>query len=92
MGQDELRRPPRWPEMVFTRAGQGTDGVKPVVRLLAATFVPIRRHILVGGDANPFHPGWRDYCQQRRTLCTFQKPSQVANLAGRSHPQIALPA
>jgi RNA-directed DNA polymerase len=59
----------------FTRTGdsrwtfRGTitnpDGGKHTVRLFAARSVPIRRHVKVQGDANPYDPAWELYFEER---------------------------
>ena len=41
------------------------DGTKATVVLVKAHDLPIRRHVLIKGDANPFDPQWRDYYRER---------------------------
>ena len=50
----------------FTGYIARADGTKAPVTLLRATDLPIRRYILVKGDANPFDPKWNEYYRQRR--------------------------
>jgi RNA-directed DNA polymerase len=42
------------------------DGTKEQVVLIKATDLPIRRHVLVKGKANPFDPRWEEYYRERR--------------------------
>jgi len=53
-------------QWVFTGTEKGTDGSKRAVHLFSAGSLPIRRHVLVRGDANPFDPAWRAYFEGRR--------------------------
>jgi RNA-directed DNA polymerase len=46
-------------QWVFTGTEKGADGKKREVHLFSAGSLPIRRHVLVRGDANPFDPTWR---------------------------------
>lgn len=43
------------------------DGSKRFVRLLTHAETPIRRHIKIKADANPFDPEWDSYFEQRET-------------------------
>lgn len=42
------------------------NGEKVVVRLFRASTIPIRRHIKVRKDANPYDPAWEVYLEQRQ--------------------------
>ena len=53
-------------QWVFTGTEKGADGRKREVHLFLAGSLPIRRHVLVRGDANPFDPEWRAYFEGRR--------------------------
>ena len=53
-------------QWVFTGTEKGADGSKREVHLFSAGSLPIRRHVLVCGDANPFDPTWRAYFEGRR--------------------------
>ncbi len=53
-------------QWVFTGTEKGTDGKKREAYLFSAGYLPIRRHVLVRGDANPFDPTWRVYLERRR--------------------------
>lgn len=44
------------------------DGKPVVVRLLKTADIPIRRHIKIKGDSNPFDPLWETYFESRQTL------------------------
>ncbi len=44
------------------------DGKPVVVRLLKTADIPIRRHIKIKGDSNPFDPQWETYFESRQTL------------------------
>ena len=43
------------------------DGTKRFVRLLTHAETPIRRHVKIKADANPFDPEWESYFEQRET-------------------------
>jgi RNA-directed DNA polymerase len=62
---------------VFT-GNAGPDSAPRTVRIVRAASVPIRRHVLVRGDANPFDPYWTDYFTQRR-----QRPTVTAVVSPR---------
>jgi RNA-directed DNA polymerase len=53
-------------QWVFTGVEKGADGRKREVHLFSAGSLPIRRHVLVCGDANPFDPKWCAYFDERR--------------------------
>jgi RNA-directed DNA polymerase len=53
-------------QWVFTGVEKGARGKKREVHLFSAGSLPIRRHVLVRGDANPFDPTWRAYFDARR--------------------------
>jgi RNA-directed DNA polymerase len=44
----------------------GTREASRTVRIFQTHSIPIRRHVLVRGDANPFDPQWDDYFRNRR--------------------------
>jgi RNA-directed DNA polymerase len=50
----------------FTGYITRADGTTRAVALIKASDLPIRRHVLVKGDANPFDPEWREYYRARR--------------------------
>jgi len=53
-------------QWVFTGTEKDADGEKREVRLFSAGSLPIWRHVLVRGDANPFDPKWCAYFDGRR--------------------------
>ena len=70
-------RPGRWVKNKYFPARQGrswnftgsiarADGTKETVVLIKMTDLPIRRHVLVKGKANPFDPQWKEYYRVRR--------------------------
>src|SRR6266487_4422097 len=50
---------------VFSGVVIGRDGVLETVRLFRATQTPIKRHIKVRGEANPFDPAWEVSFEKR---------------------------
>src|SRR2546425_2212039 len=50
---------------VFTGVVVGRDGVLETVRLYRAAHTPIKRHIKIQGEANPFDPAWEVYFEKR---------------------------
>jgi RNA-directed DNA polymerase len=48
--------------------GEPTRGEQRLVRLFAATQVPIRRHTLIRCEANPYDPEWETYFEERDGL------------------------
>jgi RNA-directed DNA polymerase len=64
----------RW---VFAGERQGKDHVSYPVRLYKAATTPIRRHIKVRGEANPYDPVWEVYFEARLGVKMTQ------NLRGR---------
>jgi len=52
----------RW---VFYGAIEKKDGSTRIVHLLKAASVPIKRHIKVKGEANPYDPCWEEYFERR---------------------------
>jgi RNA-directed DNA polymerase len=49
--------------------GEETRDGKPIWVILArASAIPIRRHVKIKSDANPFDPLWRPYFERRATL------------------------
>jgi RNA-directed DNA polymerase len=51
---------------VFATNYQYKNGEKRFYPLYRGGYVPIRRHIKIRAEANPFLPEWKDYFQQRR--------------------------
>lgn len=54
-----------------------TNGQPTVLRLFKAASVPIRRHIKIRADANPFDPKWETYFEKRLDV------KMVGDLRGR---------
>jgi RNA-directed DNA polymerase len=50
---------------VFGTKVTGPDGKVKLVKLALASDTPIRRHIKIKGEANPFDPAWEPYFEQR---------------------------
>lgn len=50
---------------VFQGEFTETDGTKRIARLFYMTTVPIKRHIKVKGEANPYDPTWETYFEKR---------------------------
>lgn len=50
---------------VFSGEAEGKDGKTRRVRLLKAASVPIKRHVKVKGEANPYAPEWETYFERR---------------------------
>ena len=42
--------------------------------LFCMAMLPIRRHVKIRHDANPFEPCWRDYFERRKSIRALQKP------------------
>ncbi len=70
-------KPKRWVKNKYFPAREGrqwnfsgslarADGSRETVVLIKAADLPIRRHVLVKGQANPFDPQWNDYYRDRR--------------------------
>jgi len=81
-------KPPKWiKNKYFVRQGQrdwvfGTtvaekDGREKFVKLAQARDTPIRRHIKIKGEANPYDPEWEEYFEERLRL------TMKNNLKGR---------
>ncbi|HWZ94233.1 MAG TPA: hypothetical protein VNW30_06005, partial [Opitutaceae bacterium] len=49
-------------------AHDSRDGRPFKLRLALAAAVPIRRHVKIRSDANPFDPKWRTYFEERALL------------------------
>lgn len=58
-------------------AEKHTDEQSKVKMLFEAAYVPIKRHIKIRGEANPFDPKWETYFEKRSDL------KMVGNLKGR---------
>ncbi len=54
------------------------DGSEKRVKLVNASDMPIRRHIKIKGEANPFNPDWEEYFEKRLGL------QMKDNLKGRN--------
>jgi RNA-directed DNA polymerase len=52
----------RW---VFYGTVEGKDGTTQTVYLLKASSVPIKRHIKIKGEANPYDSAWEEYFERR---------------------------
>jgi RNA-directed DNA polymerase len=50
---------------VFTGTVEGRDGSIQTVHLKNAVSVPIRRHIKINAEANPYDPTWEEYFERR---------------------------
>lgn len=62
---------------VFTGEVIGQEGAKRKVTLLTAAQTPIRRHIKITGEANPYDPVWEPYFEHRLGV------KMATNLKGR---------
>ena len=51
---------------LFAARKQGTDGKSKEVRLVQITDTPIRRHVKVKAEANPYDPKWEAYFEVRQ--------------------------
>jgi len=58
---------------VFGTKVKGEDGKARFVKLVQTSDTPIRRHIKIKGEANPFDPAWETYFEKRLSL--FMKDS-----------------
>lgn len=50
---------------VFSGVVIGRDGMWETVRLFRAAQTPIKRHVKIQGEANPFDPTWEVYFEKR---------------------------
>ena len=50
---------------VFTGEGTSNTGEEKLLHLLYAKETPIRRHVKVRGEANPYDPQWEEYFEHR---------------------------
>lgn len=50
---------------VFFGETTGRNGAAKKVQLLKAASVPIKRHVKVKGEANPYNPAWETYFERR---------------------------
>jgi len=57
----------RW---VFAAREQGADGTPNWKRLVQITDIPIRRHVKVRAEANPYDPNWEVYFEARQQRAT----------------------
>ena len=51
---------------VFTGRYRARDGTSQALFLYKAGSLPIRRHVQIKGEANPYDPGWASYFERRR--------------------------
>jgi len=49
----------------FTAAWKEKSGRRYTLTLFRLSDLPIRRHVRIKGDANPYSPSWQDYFAQR---------------------------
>jgi RNA-directed DNA polymerase len=71
--------------------GERTEKGKPIrVRLLSAAKTPIRRHVKIKSDANPFDPAWREYLELRVLLKRFG-PEYVGERGSAAHAKTHQP-
>lgn len=61
---------------VFSGEIKGRDGEPKIVRLFSAASVPIKRHIKIKVEANPYDPAWETYFEHRQDV------QMEANLEG----------
>ena len=52
-------------DWVFNGQAKDKDGSKHKVSLVSAAKVPIKRHVKVKADANPYDPAWEHYFEKR---------------------------
>ncbi len=79
--------PGKW---VFSGQGADKDGMVHTVHLTKASSVPIRRHMKIKGDANPYDPQWGMYFEQRLGVemkNTLQGKRRVQSLWQDQHGQ-----
>jgi RNA-directed DNA polymerase len=62
---------------IFQGAVAGREEVLQPVQLFAASSMPIKRHIKVKGEANPYDPAWEPYFEERLGV------KMAGTLAGR---------
>lgn len=62
------------------------DGNPVWKRLVYATDTPIRRHVKIRANANPFDPHWQDYFKERAFLKKFGIHRHEAGLNRRERP------
>jgi RNA-directed DNA polymerase len=63
---------------VFGTTVKTEDGNGKKLKLVKASDTPIRRHIKIKSDANPFNPAWEEYFEKRLGL------QMKENLRGRN--------
>jgi len=64
-------------DWVFGTTAADENGKEKSVRLVRASDTPIRRHIKIKGEANPYDPEWEEYFEERLRL------TMKDNLKGR---------
>ena len=65
----------------------GSDGTPQTVWLKFAAHTPIRRHIKIKGDANPYDPQWTGYLERRQTAASLTKRRSpgLSRMMGNDH-------
>lgn len=66
-------------DWVFTGTYREQDGTRQELYLYKASYLSIRRHVKVRGDANPYDPAWDAYFARRR------RATMEDQLVGRRH-------
>ena len=64
--RDKYFKDPENQRSRFHTHAMNQDGEKIVIRLFRATTIPIRRHVKVRKEANPYDPAWEIYFEQRQ--------------------------
>ena len=57
---------------VFFGEVKGKDGEPRPIALTRASHIPIRRHIKIRADVNPYSPEWADYLERRHSDLSFR--------------------
>ena len=68
---------------VFSGEVAGKNGKPITIRLISATYIPIRRHIKIRGKANPYDPAWEMYFEDRlrmKMIARLKGNQQLLNL------------
>jgi RNA-directed DNA polymerase len=58
---------------LFAAREQGADGRSKWVRLVQIAETPVRRHVKVKAEANPYDPRWEAYFEARQQRATAEK-------------------
>ncbi len=56
---------PHMPQRIFHTFIPNEAGEKVQVQLFRASSIPIRRHVMIRSEANPYDPAWEPYFEQR---------------------------